>query len=73
MTDKEIQTIVAVQGEKINNIKQDIEEIKNDVKCLSTDMKEHMTSTQENTNKLLYWFIGGMGTIIVLLITPYIK
>lgn len=74
-TNKDLHTIVAVHTEKLDVLDSDIKEIK-------SDMKQHMLMSAEANDKLndkidskmdrlLYWFMGGMGTVILLLAGKY--
>jgi len=76
---KTLTTQVAVQAEQISNIEESISELKYDMRerydntdkkidNLSDDMKKHMEQSQEANAKILWYLLGGMGTIVLFLL-----
>jgi uncharacterized coiled-coil protein SlyX len=76
---KTLTTQVAVQAEQISNIEDSISELKYDMRerydntdkkidNLSDDMKKHMEQSQEANAKILWYLLGGMGTIVLFLL-----
>jgi uncharacterized coiled-coil protein SlyX len=71
-TVKDLETKVAVQGEKIDNIEQSIRELKDDTKDnyekLSDAMTKHTEQSQAANAKIVWYLLGGMGTIVLFLL-----
>jgi chaperonin cofactor prefoldin len=76
---KTLTTQVAVQAEQISNIEDSISELKYDMReryentdkkidNLSDDMKKHMEQSQEANAKIVWYLLGGMGTIVLFLL-----
>ena len=76
---KTLTTQVAVQAEQISNIEDSISELKYDMRerydntdkkidNLSDDMKKHMEQSQEANAKIIWYLLGGMGTIVLFLL-----
>jgi predicted nucleic acid-binding Zn-ribbon protein len=79
MSIKDVQTQVAVQAEQISNIEESITDLKYEIKeiyvttdkkidKLSHDMKKHMEQSQEANAKIVWYLLGGMGTIVLFLL-----
>ena len=79
MTNKELETKVAVQGEKIDNIEDSLKDLKQDIKDnynttdkkidrLTDAMDKHMDASTAANNKIVWYLLGGMGTIVLFLL-----
>jgi uncharacterized coiled-coil protein SlyX len=79
MMTKTLSTQVAVQAEQISNIEDSITELKYDMRerydntdkkidKLSDDMKNHMEQSQAANTKIVWYLLGGMGTIVLFLL-----
>lgn len=72
-TNKDLQTQIAVHSEKIETLEKSVSNMDSKLDIIDDKMTEHTLASQKNTQHILMWVIGGMGTIILFLIGMYFK
>lgn len=72
-TNKDLLTQIAVHSEKIENLEKSFDNMDKKLDSIDNKMTEHTIASQKNTQSILMWVIGGMGTIILFLIGMYFK